>query len=272
MVKGSCNPGFERDDCGSGGDSSNLAARREYSPRRVWEPRRCLGGGGYLPAEPSGSEQPAEADRAAFRRGPAAPAGPAGLARSQRDSRSPAASAARTCPGWRPADRGGELGGRGGSPAPLLGGDRPGPPAVSGRYRRSQARRSCPACTEQPESGHLRAASFPARIEQVWDWRGAACPSHRFPVAPVHGPVSSGASVSSFSSGGVRMHRIPLAAITRRTQNRCVYSYLHCTRVHLGQSHRNLALLVLKVPLKGQAKPTRADAGLKLLQKDLQGK
>lgn len=38
--------------------------------------------------------------------------------------------------------------------------------------------------------------------------------------------------------------------------------------VHLG----HLALLVLKVPLKGQAKPTGVAAGLKLLQKDLQGK
>lgn len=115
---------------------------------------------------------------------------------------------------------------------------------------------------------------------QVRDWRGAACPSHRFPprgYAPTRGScvqatVSPGASVSNFSSGAVRrMHRIPPAAITRSLQNRCVYPSLHSTQVHLGESHGHLPLLVLKVPLKGQAKPTGAGAGLKLLQKDLQG-
>ncbi|XP_050835036.1 pulmonary surfactant-associated protein D-like [Serinus canaria] len=241
MVKGSCNPGFERDDGGSG-DSSNLAAGgdgvgtlrprcRGRSPGSAAKRGRCfstarsrLCAESFGPALPGRASQTVSkftigsylqifgqsgtfapsglgakalphrrwlpagraaglgaAGRGRPRRippGPAAAAGPAGLARSQRDPRSPAASAARTCPGWRPADRGGEFGGRGGSSARLLGGDRPGRPAVSGGHRRYRARRSCPACTEQPESGHLRAASFPARIEQ----------GVRLHVAPVYGP------------------------------------------------------------------------------------
>ncbi|XP_033373112.1 uncharacterized protein LOC117245000 isoform X2 [Parus major] len=43
----------------------------------------------------------------------------------------------------------------------------PGSEAIGQAARsRSRAQRSCPACKEQPEPGHLRAASFPAPMEQ----------------------------------------------------------------------------------------------------------
>lgn len=61
------------------------------------------------------------------------------------------------------------------------------------------------------------------------------------------------------------MHRVPSPAVLTTD-----VSVPTCTVP--GAVPRHLALLVPKVPLTGQAKPTGVGAGLKLLQKDLQGK
>lgn len=105
------------------------------------------------------------------------PAGPAGLARSRRDPRSPAPSGALgPVRGWRPAGRGGDLGGQPGLPAPLCAAVRcRGLPCLLLRLLSVRhARRSCPPGTGQPEPGHPRASGAGA----------AGRPPRREPGAP----------------------------------------------------------------------------------------